>query len=227
MTAAMDASPSLVAPLSGVLRPRRLAGLVGLFVGLGFLAGMAHAGLLTVDGPVSEWVRGDALAGEFGIITTVGGTGVAVGLSMVLAALLWFRCRILALVYPATLAVGALLNIGLKALVGRPRPPAPETAVALASFPSGHTLQATLLFGLLPLAALVVSRRQTLYSVTKLLAVGGIAAVGVSRIYLGAHWPTDVLGAVLVGMTLVVGAEHILDALHSTSRCRCAMTSHR
>lgn len=89
---------------------------------------------------------------------------------------------------------------GLKWLVGRERPAADAAMVPMpwtASFPSGHTFGVTLIVGL-ALWATWDSRKSPGW----LLAAGGgaILAVlmGISRVYLGVHWPTDVLGGWLL-----------------------------
>lgn len=180
------------------------------FAVLAVLAAFANAAMLAFDEPLSTAIRGDDLVGAFRVVTTIGATEVAIGVATAVAVLLWRRNRLAALVYPLTLVVGAVLNIGLKAAVGRPRPPAPDTGVSLASFPSGHTLQATLLLGLLPMVVAAAGAGPRARRAATAVAVAGIAAVGLSRVYLGAHWPTDVVGGVLVGLALIAGARHVL-----------------
>jgi membrane-associated phospholipid phosphatase len=103
-----------------------------------------------------------------------------------------------------TLAVGggAFLNLVLKHLFHRHRPVLENPLVTLSSygFPSGHTMGATIFYGVL---ALVLG-----YSIHRWrgrIAVASAAAlvitlIGASRIYLGAHYFTDVIGAVAVGL---------------------------
>lgn len=88
-------------------------------------------------------------------------------------------------------------NEGLKWLVGRPRPTF-HLVAELDSFPSGHTVHATLFLGLL--WSLLEARGRT-RACQILLPVFGIAVLltGLSRVSLGRHWPTDVLGAFLIG----------------------------
>lgn len=96
---------------------------------------------------------------------------------------------------------GALLSSTLKQYYARPRPDLvdPLDAVHTASFPSGHALLTTVAY--LTLAALVIGfledRRARAYvlSVAVLVAV----VVGVSRVYLGVHWPSDVAAGWALG----------------------------
>lgn len=96
---------------------------------------------------------------------------------------------------------GMLCNVALKHLYQRARPAFDEPLVTLAtySFPSGHTVTATLFYGVL--VAWAVSRAPRWG--TRLLAVGAAAImvllVAFSRVYLGAHYPSDTLAAMLEG----------------------------
>lgn len=96
----------------------------------------------------------------------------------------------------AFIALGsALLNTGLKHLFRRPRPEVYRLAEATGfSFPSGHSMAAFSLYGLL--ALLLWPHLRGIAGRTAVLAAAGIliAAIGFSRIYLGVHYPSDVLG---------------------------------
>lgn len=105
-----------------------------------------------------------------------------------------------------TLALGVIAAgsvYALKNIIRSPRPwgilESPETY----SMPSGHaTLSLTLYMGLAFLLALSVQqkRRWLVYSVTFILPL----AIGISRLYLGAHWLTDIISAWLLGSTLLL-----------------------
>jgi membrane-associated phospholipid phosphatase len=96
-----------------------------------------------------------------------------------------------------------------KALITRPRP-ADEIAVSDPSgwsFPSGHSASAVALYLMLALIATTLWRRNQLRPAVAFAAAGTVVAlVGLSRVYLGAHYPTDVLAGWLVGGIIVVGA---------------------
>ena len=97
---------------------------------------------------------------------------------------------------------GALLSVALKHVFARPRPQVvPHLAqVTTTSFPSGHsTLSAVVYLTLAALlAGLVERRREKIYLVATALLL--MVVVGVSRVVLGVHYPTDVLAGWLVGL---------------------------
>jgi len=111
------------------------------------------------------------------------------------------RYRMLALLAVAT-AGGLVVSLLLKSLFARPRPEfaAPGTYVLTASFPSGHSLLAAVVYltlGVL-LARTTTRYRYKLYFITVALVITML--VGFSRIYLGVHYPTDVLAGWSFGL---------------------------
>jgi undecaprenyl-diphosphatase len=119
----------------------------------------------------------------------------------------WREAAFLALV-PAT---GGLLNRLAKLLIGRHRP---DSMAGLPSFhgngfPSGHAMGATVVFGALLLVLWPFMNRWTRV-VASAAVIAIVAAVSVSRVYLGAHWPTDVAGGVLLGTAWVAGWGAVL-----------------
>lgn len=97
----------------------------------------------------------------------------------------------------AACVLGLLARVGVAHLVGRARPPQPDWAGAAGgfAFPSGHTTAATLGAGLLAWAVARHLRAGPARVAVTGAAVVAAAAVGWSRVWLGVHWPTDVLGA--------------------------------
>lgn len=105
----------------------------------------------------------------------------------------------------ATCAVGTLLQQVLKAAVGRPRPvwPDPVDTAHFAAYPSGHALTATVVCGLLLWLLHHYGAYRALSFTALALAVISVVGVGLTRIWLGVHWPSDVLGGWLLGAMLV------------------------
>ncbi|MBF8267824.1 MAG: phosphatase family protein [Dehalococcoidia bacterium] len=102
---------------------------------------------------------------------------------------------------------GALLSFGLnpllKMIVDRPRPAADLVVVWQnedgLSFPSGHAFTAMVVFGLLYYLAPVLFPWRRAVLLVRISSPLLILLIGLSRVYLGAHWPSDVLGGFLVG----------------------------
>jgi undecaprenyl-diphosphatase len=101
----------------------------------------------------------------------------------------------------AVVLAGAVALYDLvKPLVARPRPPA-GVRVGLTfsgwAFPSGHATQAMAVWGMVAVIVAGVAKRRRILIVTG--ATFAVLLVGASRLYLGAHWLTDVLGGFALG----------------------------
>jgi undecaprenyl-diphosphatase len=187
-----------------------IIGLIWIFLSLaGFLAGeephrIDEWLILALRDPHSpgqpwgpRWVQ--ELARD---ITALGSVGILSFITFIVAGYLWLlgKYRIMALVVAAFLG-GTLLSFSLKSGFDRPRPELVPHAVYVQtpSFPSAHSMMAAatyLTLGAL-LARIQTRRRTRIY-------ILGVAAwttfiVGVSRIYMGVHWPSDVLGGWILG----------------------------
>ncbi|MBT2387836.1 phosphatase PAP2 family protein [Streptomyces sp. ISL-11] len=117
----------------------------------------------------------------------------------------------LALWVAGTSLLGTALQQGIKAAVGRDRPrwPDPVATAHFQAFPSGHALSATVACGLLVwLLWLHGVRRQV---VCAALVAGAVSMVGVglTRVYLGVHWLSDVVGGWLLGSALVAASAGV------------------
>ena len=129
-------------------------------------------------------------------ITALGSTSVLSLLVILVVLFLWLLGRRgMALYVLLSTSLGTGLSFLLKALFQRPRPdlfPHGDT-VLTTSFPSGHAMISTLVYltlGVL-LARLLTERRLEIFVVSSAMLVALL--VGLSRVYLGVHWPTDVL----------------------------------
>ena len=94
-----------------------------------------------------------------------------------------------------------LMTLGLREVIDRPRPslPALTSMPESAGFPSGTTLHAVLFFGFIAYLCHVYVRPRKLRLALQTLLVLIIAVASYSRVSLGVHWPTDILGGWLYG----------------------------
>ncbi|MGH3762617.1 phosphatase PAP2 family protein [Actinophytocola sp.] len=162
-------------------------------------------GLVAVDTATREWLierRSPSLTALMTALTTIGSSAVLVSLAFGIAVWLGVaghRRREAVLVAGST--IGALvLGPLLKVVIERARPDDGHLVpVHSWAYPSGHSLTSTVVLGVL--TALAASRLATRTARLAVVAAGLIlvVAVGVSRIYLGVHWPTDVLAGWLIG----------------------------
>jgi membrane-associated phospholipid phosphatase len=104
-------------------------------------------------------------------------------------------------VWVAALAGGQALNTLLKTWIARPRPAfADPLATALYySFPSGHSMMSLIMYGLLAYFVMIGVRSAWLRVPITAGLIGLILLIGVSRMYLGVHYLTDVLAGFVVG----------------------------
>jgi undecaprenyl-diphosphatase len=171
--------------------------------------------------PQGPWWLREAAAD----LTSLGGIAVLTLFAVVaLGVLLILRKRLSAALLVVGLAGGVSLSEGLKALFERQRPPVAYQAVETlnASFPSGHALLATVFY--LTVAVMMTrafpQRRLKIY----VLGVGILFAVmvGLTRVYLGAHWASDVLAGWGVGAAWAMALWLVSYAVERHQRHRHA-----
>ena len=183
-------------------------------------------GVAALDRPVLDWMvarRTPTLDTWVTHYTDLGSTTYMTPIVLVAAGLLcwWWRRWTPALLLAIGAAGSLLMTIAGKQLIGRVRPPH-ELAVApyetSPSFPSGHTLNTTVLLGLIAYLIAVRTHSRALTIAAPVVAVVLSLAMGLSRVYLGHHWMTDVL----VGWTLGIAWLAIIITGH-----RLALTVRR
>lgn len=133
----------------------------------------------------------------------------------VLVALWRFRGRQLQdLAMLAVVPAGMLLNVGLKHLFERPRPALEEPLVHLStfSFPSGHAVASTVFYGALCVLVFLHARTAATRALAALAAAAMVLLVTFSRVYLGAHYLSDVVAGVCVGVLCVLAFRTLLPA---------------
>lgn len=166
-----------------------------------------HAGAITViDLRVAQWLHAQAGPGLTDALLAVSQMHAPAGIAVLAAGMAVYmtlkREHYWLLAVLLTIPAGMLLNVLLKHGFERPRPVFDHPLVTLAtySFPSGHAAYSTMLYGLL--AAYVAHRVDRWHwRLTSVLVCGAIVAlVAFSRLYLGAHYLSDVLAGVCEGI---------------------------
>jgi membrane-associated phospholipid phosphatase len=153
-------------------------------------------------------------------ITTLGNPEFVVFVVILTLGWLWWSQHHSEAKVFAIACLGALiLNQELKLFFTKARPQLWTRLIAETSFsfPSGHALGCSVLYGFLAYALAEQFPRLSywIYSI----AVGLIAAIGASRLYLGVHWPTDILAGYAVGFLWLMICIAILR-LHAQARSR-------
>jgi undecaprenyl-diphosphatase len=183
-----------------------IAGWAGFLLALGIFMTIAwnvaaHAPLVVLDAKVATWFHEHAserMTSVMLAISAAHGLG-AVSLWSVTFAVLLARVREWYWILTLTLAVagGMLVNVMLKNAYERARPHFDDPMVTLGtySFPSGHTAASTVFYGVL--AAFLVSRHRDprRRAAIVMVAVVAVVLVAISRMYLGAHYLSDVAAA--------------------------------
>lgn len=144
--------------------------------------------------------------------TFFGEPNLLLALSVSLGIMLWVRKHRSEATTIAVTGAGALgLNILLKQLFARARPQIWERTVEVKfySFPSGHAMISMVIYGLLGylLGSRFPKQRWWIYGLTIIL----VAVIGLSRLYLGVHWPTDVIAGYTAGLVWLIACIYSLE----------------
>ena len=199
----------------------RAAVVVSLIAAVALTIGAAiePAWLVTIDESLSEWIRGWGWHDFFRIVTNFGSINGALLLSVGAALLMWNRCRPMALAFPGVIIAAIALDLTLKVIVDRGRPMDTLVGTNLGSFPSGHVITAVVVLGLLVPALWIATKNKSVFWGSVVLLVVGVTVVALSRINLGAHWPSDVVASVMIGAAMLLLAEYVLSSEWACRRC--------
>lgn len=185
-----------------------------------------NATVVRLDVFTANWIHDRAThfgVRLFSVITKVGSPVTMAVLAIV--ATLWLRIRgrvTLSTAWIAAYIGGALIERILKHVVHRHRPAFGELRLDSFSFPSGHSLASTVGFGMLTYVLLHLSRPSARQSAAAILgAIALLITIGITRVYLGMHYPSDVIAGYAAGgawLAICLAATGVV--LHSQRRRR-------
>jgi undecaprenyl-diphosphatase len=201
---------------SGAAFKWAISGLVLLVLGavLGLVA--AGDGTLPVDSVLMAAVLRPSLPAldrAAWLFSRIGDFSTSIVIALIVATMLIARSRPDLALFLAVAEALRGVGSGLKRVFNSPRPPfgplPPLEAATGLGFPSGHAFGATVLYGAIAIAAAEAIPRRELARVVEVVAILMIVLIGLSRVRLGVHWPSDVAGGILSGAGLLA----VLNAL--------------
>ena len=212
------------------LSPNRYMGLhltigVLLIIGTSWLFGgiaedvVAGDPLTILDKNIAEWFhehRTPGLMATMQFMTELASSTWVTSVAILTALVLWWkRCWYRLLAMGLVMSGGMILSFLLKIAFHRHRPIFDDSLLIFSgySFPSGHTMAATLLYGLLAVFTVITLENWRWRVGAVLGAIVMILLVGFSRMYLGAHYLSDVLGAATAGLAWLALSLTAVDIL--------------
>jgi undecaprenyl-diphosphatase len=182
--------------------------------------------LTVVDQPVMLWMadnRSPQLTGVQIGVTNLGSVLALTAMLLITVSFVAVRLRSWRPVVVALAGAGGIqvLIFAIKVLIGRDRPDLAGRLVGATgfSFPSGHTAGSLVSFGLLAWLVCMTTRHRTVRATAWLTAALLTVAVGLFRVYLGVHYPSDVIGGwILGGAWLTAVAVAAYTTTHGLSR---------
>lgn len=161
---------------------------------------IGNGSIVQFDTPIINFVQGAEahwLTNVMKLFTFIGSTKAVLAISLItLGLLLYFRQKAQTILFLIVIIGTAALNLVLKLFFQRARPDLNRLIeISGYSFPSGHTMMATSLYIIL---AFILWRNaknsgRVLYIIAAIFMIG---MIGVSRIYLGVHYPSDIAGGI-------------------------------
>lgn len=162
-----------------------------------------------VDEVVTEYIisfRSETMTGYLTFVTNLGDRNAYIIITILLAAYYLIKHRSWKFIVQTTLVLllATLSNIVLKQVIHRDRPSLEHlVTVNTLSYPSGHSMSAMAYYGFLIYLCLRYNMRRWVRYVFVVLLMLLILSIGVSRIYLGVHYPTDVAAGFIGGLIWV------------------------
>jgi membrane-associated phospholipid phosphatase len=210
-----------------------LAGLVLAFTWLA-IGVQVHGWVTAFDAPTASWIGNSVhrshVLDEASLITAWLGSPVKVAAAgLIGGALLAWRARSWrpGAVVIGTVAGAVLANNAIRTVIYRPPTEAEiQASPCLSSghhpFPSGHVAGIGALLGIVAVC-IAIGRSRTVQALLTVLVGAGVVIVAFSRLYLGHHWLSDVIGgALLAGVAVILGAVALTTRCDQSVRARSA-----
>ncbi len=179
------------------------------FVILGYVVKFYPATLTGFDSAIQSAIRGNLPSGAtqfWSVITVLGNTVIILAITLVLAAIFYYykKWKMEAYFLLASFAAMGVASTALKYVYQRPRPSIEWLIDTIGySFPSWHTAITMLIAGVI---VSIIQQRMKAGLAKMALQAGLIVLAGLvalSRIYIGVHYPTDIIGGWLLALTLL------------------------
>jgi undecaprenyl-diphosphatase len=210
---------SLIGALGIFLVSGLLVAALGLFVFLSFASHVQSGKTQAFDDAVIRWMGAHHTAGLDAVMIeiTALGTGTVVMMIVAVAGLFLVLTshKYSAILLLASASGGIILNGVLKIGFNRPRPAIflPEVHTVSSSFPSGHAMSAAIVYSTVAYLAARLHRRQWARWLVMTAAFIIIALISVSRLYLGVHYPSDVVAGLAIGLAWAGFCMATLEAI--------------
>ncbi|MGB5822171.1 MAG: phosphatase PAP2 family protein [Saonia sp.] len=182
-------------------------GCINLFVEL--TATLKTETLASYDHQITQYViahRSPSITKYFKFMTEVGdvnGYLIVLGISVLLTILVFKRWKYIAQI-TLVLLLATISNMMLKRFIDRARPGIEHLVVVKTlSYPSGHAMSAMAFYGFLMYLVYKFKMNIILKSVLFIFLILFVLSIGISRIYLGVHFPSDIAGGFIAGMIWV------------------------
>ena len=166
------------------------------------------------DRPIQTWAfhlqSSSGLTYFFSHMTNIFGDkgGIIVAVLLALVLYLLFKQKEVTIWFAATVVLSLALNTVIKVIIGRERPDIHRLAAfaneAGKSFPSGHSIFATIIFGSIFFICLGKLKNRSSKILLGILCIILIALVMFSRIFVGVHYPSDTIGGFLEGISILL-----------------------
>ena len=195
-----------------------MAGVV--LIGAVFVA-FALDWVLEIDRPIYfDWLHAGRTVDRWGPdwFNNFGRLPYLIVIPIIVFLIVFLRCRVVAIAYPLTIAVGGAIFLTLNWTVHRLRPPFSNHAGEHTSYPGGHSIQVALVLLSLPLVVWVLTRNRVLRIVGTVIPAAMWAITEIDTIRTGGHWPIDQTAGLLIAACLLTILYSVgLDAIRHES----------